>query len=161
MFIQVKAHKGAKNYEDGYKRQHGVNALDLSSVGTVPAVGEPGVVGGVVGGGTEECHDAVHDDGEDDGANVGKDENRDAPKHVAYAHEGLAATDFVGNGAHDQSGDSGHDCAGHDHGGNLRGGGVKHFIDEHVEVHVLDNPCNLAHKAKDEHGGPKAFSKIF
>ena len=171
--IEIKKHKSTENGKDRDEGHHGVNSLGGSSVGGVRAVCQPRVEGGVVCAGAEKRHNAVknNDTGNADGGSRGgkredcfdqifleehESQNGNTPKNITGTNKDLSFAYLIGQRADQHRCQCCGDRACGDHGGNILSRGVKHFVDEYVEIHILDDPCDLTDQTEKCQGEYKS-----
>ena len=164
--IEVEKHESAKNRKDRYERHHGIDAFGSAAVSGIRAVGQPCVEGGIVCAGAKEGHHAVKNDdtgNADGGCGSGKREsgfdqiflekheaqNGNAPKNITGTNKDLSFAYLIGKRADQNRCQRCRDRTGGDHGRNILGRGMKHFVDEYVEIHILNDPCDLADQTEE------------
>ena len=170
--VQIKAHKAAEDHQNGNQGHHGVDALHGTAIGMVGGIRDPGIEGGIVGTGAEEGHDAVQDDDQADtqGHGIGghgedrlddihpeqaEAQNADAPDQIAATDQNFPLADPIGQGTDQHGGHRGGHAGGSHHGGNVRSGSPEHFVNEHIEVHILHDPGHLTHQGKQSQCHPE------
>ena len=89
--------------------------------------------------------------------NQGKTQDRDAPGDIADADEKFPLAQLIGQSANEQSGHRSGNGRSRNHPGDLRRGGIEHFIDEHIQVHILHNPGHLAYQGKNHQRKVKLY----
>ena len=160
MGIKVETHEPAEYHQYRDKRHHRIDAFDLPPVGGVSPVSQPRVVRGIIGCRSEICHHAVHDYRHEYAFDICKTDDADAPDDVSCAHERFALSDLVRHCSHDDRSQRRSDSACHDHRRDIRRRGMEHFVYEHIEVHVLHDPCDLSHESEHGHRYPEFSAKF-
>ena len=158
-----------EHHQHGHQRHNGQHRLHPAPVFRHGDVRDPGVEGGVVGGGAEEGHDAVQHHhqhrravgrtGQGASFDEGEGPDADAPQQIADDDQGLPPPQPVAEGPHHQGGDGGGDGAPGHHGGDhgrVPGDGV---VQEHVEIHILNDPGDLSEQAEGQQGRPGAAAQ--
>ena len=170
--IQIESHEAAEYGKNRNEGHHRVDTLGGASVGGVRAVCQPSVESGIVCAGAEKGHHAVEydDAGNTDGRRGGgkrehrldqvfseenKSENGDTPKNITETDEKFSLADLIGKRADEYGGQSGGNCAGANHQRNIRSGGVEHFINKNVQIHIFYNPRHLSDQTEQRKRKPE------
>ena len=166
----------AEDDEHRDERQNCQHRFGLAAVGLGDGVGDVGVEGRVVRGRAEEGHHAVEYDDHHRrrGHGVRREELRrvfnchkaecrraHAPEQIAAADEQLPLAHAVGQRAHQQRGERRGCGAPADHRRNVARIGRDRVVEEDVEIHVFDRPCELAHQTDQNQGQPQARGELF
>ncbi len=156
--------QSAEDHQHGHQRHDGQHRLHPAPVAVSGDVCHPGVEGRVVGAAAEKGHHAVQNDHQHRRRldrlcrtqqafqtvhpHQGEGHDAQAPQQVARDDDGLAHPQFVRQRAHRQGGHRRHHGAGRHHGGDharVPGNGV---VEEHIEIHVLHHPGDLADESE-------------